>query len=178
MNKITSILSTYGTVIAVTCKEKLIETLLSYITGYNHTKYWTRRQKLFNNKLSLLKRLYYYVYIKRCDAKHLSSFGTTISGGATFSSPPKLPHGMNGIIVGSDAVIGRDVYIYQQVKILEGGVVIGDNVLLGSGCKILRHVHIGNNVRVGANCIVVDDIPDGATVVMQKPRIIIKDNAK
>jgi len=35
-------------------------------------------------------------------------------------------------------------------------------------------IHIGNNVKIGANCIVTSDIPDNATVVMDKPRIIIK----
>lgn len=55
-----------------------------------------------------------------------------------------------------------------------GGVKIGDNVLIGAGAKILPRVHIGDNVKIGANCVVVEDIPDGATVVLQKPRIIIK----
>lgn len=37
-----------------------------------------------------------------------------------------------------------------------------------------QNVHIGNNVKIGANCVVVEDIPDNATVVLQKPRIILK----
>ena len=45
--------------------------------------------------------------------------------------------------------------------------------MIGSGAKILKG-NIGNNVKVGANCVVVEDIPDNATVVMQKPRIILK----
>lgn len=28
-------------------------------------------------------------------------------------------------------------------------------------------------MKVGANCVVVEDIPDGATVVLPKPRIIL-----
>jgi serine O-acetyltransferase len=55
-----------------------------------------------------------------------------------------------------------------------GGVNIGDNVIIGAGAKILRGVTIGNNVKIGANAVVVEDIPNGATCVMQKPRIIIK----
>lgn len=42
------------------------------------------------------------------------------------------------------------------------------------GGKVLPNVKIGNHVHVGANCVVVEDIPDYATVVLQKPRIIIK----
>lgn len=70
--------------------------------------------------------------------------------------PPLLPHGFNRIIVGHDAKIGANVVIFQGVTISHGGCVIGDNVTLG------------------ANCVVIEDIPDGATCVLNKPRIIIK----
>ena len=90
--------------------------------------------------------------------------------------PPYLPHGPNGIVVGSDAKIGRGCIIYHQVTIAGGGVVIGDYVELGAGAKVLPNVKIGNHVHVGANCVVVEDIPDYATVVLQKPRIIKKNN--
>ena len=33
-------------------------------------------------------------------------------------------------------------------------------------------------MRIGANCIVVEDIPDNSTVVMNKPRIIEHDKKK
>lgn len=35
-------------------------------------------------------------------------------------------------------------------------------------------VKIGNNAKIGANCVVVEDVPEGATCVLQKPRIILK----
>ena len=83
---------------------------------------------------------------------------------------------MNGIIVGYDAKIGTNVTFYQQVTIAKGGVVIGNNVILGAGCKILNGAHIGDNAKIGANCVVVEDVPTGATCVLNKPRIIIKEN--
>lgn len=55
-------------------------------------------------------------------------------------------------------------------------MVIGDYVELGAGAKVLPNVKIGNHVHVGANCIVVENIPDNVTVVLQKPRIIKKNN--
>ena len=85
-----------------------------------------------------------------------------------------MPHGPNGIIIGHDAKIGKNVSIHQQVTIEHGGVVIGDNVLLGAGCKVLGGVHIGNNAKVGANAVVIEDIPDNATCVLTRPRIIIR----
>ena len=83
-----------------------------------------------------------------------------------------MPHGLNGIIVGHDAIIGRNCTIIHQVTIAHGGVRIGNNVLIGAGAKILPNVTIGNNVKIGANCVVVEDVPDNATVVRPKPRII------
>ena len=56
-----------------------------------------------------------------------------------------------------------------------GGGIIGDNVLLGAGCKILPGAHIGNNAKVGANAVVVKGVPDNATCVMQPARIIEKE---
>jgi serine O-acetyltransferase len=55
---------------------------------------------------------------------------------------------------------------------MHGNVKIGDNVLIGAGAKILPGVTIGNNVKIGANSVVVEDIPDNAIVVLQKPRIL------
>jgi len=55
-----------------------------------------------------------------------------------------------------------------------GSPVIGDNVFIGCGAKIIGGVRVGNNVRIGANCVVVEDIPDDCTVVLGKPRVIPK----
>lgn len=46
--------------------------------------------------------------------------------------------------------------------------------MIGAGAKIIGNVRIGNNVRIGANAIVVDDVPDDCTVVMNKPRVIVR----
>lgn len=46
--------------------------------------------------------------------------------------------------------------------------------MIGAGAKIIGNVRIGNNVRIGANAIVVDDVPDDCTVVMSKPRVIVR----
>ena len=46
---------------------------------------------------------------------------------------------------------------------------------IGCGAKIIGNVKIGSNVRIGANCVVTRDVPDNATVVLEKPRIIVRD---
>lgn len=152
--------------------------VLSIIQCYNQKKYWKRRAYVIDPKSSkpLLLRLYYLIYIKRIDAKHNCSFGTGFGYGAKFKTPPNLPHGPNGIIMGNDTVIGSNCTIFHQVTISHGNVVIGDNVILGAGAKVLPDVTIGNDCKVGANAVVVESLPNGATCVMQKPRIISKTN--
>ena len=44
--------------------------------------------------------------------------------------------------------------------------MIGNNVFIGSGSKIIGAIKIGNNVTIGQNCVIVKDIADGQTVVL------------
>lgn len=150
--------------------------IMAMLLGFDAETYWKRRAIVINSqaKVNPLLKAYYLLYIKRVDNKHNSSFGTSFNCGPLISSPPHLSHGLNGIIVGSDAKIGKECIIYHQVTIAGGNVVIGDYVELGAGAKVLPNVKVGNHVHIGANCVVVEDIPDYATVVLQKSRIIQK----
>ena len=99
--------------------------------------------------------------------------------GASFETPPNFPHGLYGIIVSHDVQIGKNATIYHQVTIgggKGGAPIIGDNCFIGAGAKIIGNTRIGNNVKIGANCVVFMDIPDNATVVLPKPRVIIREN--
>lgn len=151
---------------------------MTIITRYNHDKYWKRRDYVTNpEKKNVLKKLWYLLYIKRVDSYWHCTFGTGYNQGSKFSTPPTLWHGPNGIIMGYNAVIGRNVIICQRVTIEQGApVYIGDNVLLGSNVYIKPGVKIGDNVKIGANAVVVEDIPSNSTVVMPKPRVIIRSN--
>lgn len=158
-------------------KTRLQKFLLSIIHGYNHEKYWRRRSIVVDPgaKTSMWLKMYYLFWIKRVDAKHHCSFGTNLKSGAFFATPPNLPHGPNGIICGHDIKVGVNCTIYHQVTIAGGKVSIGDNTELGAGTKILTGVAIGSHCHIGANAVVVEDVPDYATCVLQKPRIILKD---
>ena len=105
--------------------------------------------------------------------------GTNINEGAHFKTPPELPHGLNGIIIHYKARFGSNCIIYQQVTV--GGkdgkaAEFGDNVMIGSGAKIIGGCKIGNNVTIGANTVVTKDIPDNMTVVGAQIRILPKKN--
>ncbi|MBS6992869.1 MAG: serine acetyltransferase [Alistipes sp.] len=93
-----------------------------------------------------------------------------------------FPH-LSGIFISNTAIIGKNNIIYQHVTIGStyiggskkiGSPTIGDNCVIGAGAKIIGKVTIGNNCKIGANCVIVDDIPDNCTVVLNKPRIIKK----
>lgn len=160
----------------VNSKNPLTAFVLRCLQRYDRPSYWRMRAHVVDphSRKNKLVKLIYLIRIKRSDAFHNASFGTDLNKGARFAEPPKLPHGPNGIIVGHDCVIGKNCTIFQQVTIMHGNVVIGDNVYIGAGAKILPGVRIGNNVKIGANAVVVEDIPDNATVVLPKPRIIIR----
>ena len=148
------------------------------IQRYNHRKYWKYRAIVVDpQKGSRLGDLFRLFYIKRADAFNNASMGTHRSFGAVFAEPPHLPHGLNGIIVSHNAVIGRDCTIFHQVRIGEGNSgapIIGDHVLTGAGAKIIGGIRIGNNVRIGSGSVVIKDVPDGATVGCGENRMIIR----
>lgn len=122
----------------------------------------------------------YLLYlVKRDDAFNNASLGTHLGKGASFASVPRTPHGLNGIIISHNAVIGKNCCIYHQVTIgeanenIDGAPIIGDNCFIGAGAKIIGNIKIGNNVKIGANCVVTKDVPDNATIVLEQPKLII-----
>jgi serine O-acetyltransferase len=50
--------------------------------------------------------------------------------------------------------------------------VLGNDIFVGAGAKIIGTVSIGDGARVGANAVVVHDVPAGATVVGIPARIV------
>lgn len=157
-------------------KSKVISCMMNIVQHYNHNKYWKMREYVISDKFSNKLLKYYYLYrIKKIDAFNSASMGTHIGKGATFKTKPHLPHGIRGIFISHNVKIGENVTIFHQVTIGEGkdgAPTIGDNCYIGVGAKIIGNIKIGNNVRIGANCVVIEDIPDNCTVVMDKPRII------
>lgn len=86
-----------------------------------------------------------------------------------------LPH-PTGVVIHRDVVIGSGCTIMQQVTIgqLSDGAapIIGNNVYIGTGAKILGGILIGNNARIGANAVVLETVPDNSTAVGVPAKII------
>lgn len=76
------------------------------------------------------------------------------------------------IVVNKGCRIGANCTIHACVNIGHSGGVIGDNVYIGPGAKIIKPVHIGNNVKIGANAVVNKDVPDNCVVAGVSAKIV------
>jgi len=92
----------------------------------------------------------------------------------------KIEH-QGAIVVHGYARIGNDCVIRQGVTIGNRTLdrrydapVLGCNVEVGAGAKILGDVVLGDRCRIGANAVVVCDVPADATAVGIPARIIGK----
>ncbi|MBQ7385088.1 MAG: hypothetical protein IJW04_01125 [Ruminococcus sp.] len=156
-------------------KKKLL-TIYDKLFQNKVNKYWKLHKKAINSHG--IRNILYSYRAKNIQNKYNSSF--PIKKSINYFN---TPHGFSGIFISTDSQIGTDCTIYQHVVIGSnrvkgskgyGAPIIGHNVMIGAGAKIIGNVKIGNNVRIGANCCVATDIPNNATVVMEKPRIIIR----
>ena len=128
---------------------------------------------------------WFYKHGRLFCARMVSQWGRGFTGieihpGATIGDGLFIDHGA-GVVIGETAEIGNNVTLYHGVTL--GGTgkdegkrhpTIGDNVLIGTGCKVLGPITIGNNSKVGAGAIVLKDVPDNCTVVGNPGRIVKK----
>jgi len=121
-------------------------------------------------------------------ARVISQFSRAMTGieihpGATIGRRFFIDHGM-GIVIGETSEIGDDVLMYQGVTL--GGTgkgtgkrhpTIGNEVIIGTGAKILGNIRVGDHVKVGAGSVVVRSVPDHSTVVGVPGRVVGDANA-
>ena len=130
-------------------------------------------------------RLAHWCY--RHDLKFLARFisqrsrrrtGIEIHPGAVIGRRLVIDHGM-GIVIGETAEIGDDCLIYHGVTL--GGTgkdvgkrhpTIGNNVLIGTGAKVLGPIKVGDNSRIAANSVVLKEIPEDSTAVGIPARVV------
>ena len=75
--------------------------------------------------------------------------------------------------IGTNCTMRHGVTIGNRQEI-DDVPVLGDNVDIGAGAKILGKIKIGNNVSIGANAVVLCDVPDNHIAVGVPARIIPK----
>ncbi|PLX76699.1 MAG: serine O-acetyltransferase [Desulfuromonas sp.] len=117
---------------------------------------------------------------------HIGRFltGIEIHPGAKIGKKFFIDHGM-GVVIGETAEIGDNVTLYHGVTL--GGVTwdkvkrhptLEDNVVIGSGAKILGPFTVGKGAKVGSNSVVVKEVPTNATVVGIPGRVVMQTEQK
>ncbi len=114
---------------------------------------------------------------------HIGRFltGIEIHPGAKIGDGFFIDHGM-GVVIGETTEIGKNVSIYQGVTL--GGTslkkvkrhpTVEDNVVVGSGAKVLGAFTIGKNSKIGSGSVVVREVPENSTVVGIPAKVIKKE---
>ncbi len=127
---------------------------------------------LYENKLFFLARL----------CSQISRFftGIEIHPGAKIGKGLFIDHGM-GVVIGETAEIGDNVTIYHGVTL--GGTgkdkgkrhpTIGNDVVIGTGAKVLGPIFVGDGAKIGANSVVLKNVPSSATAVGTAAKNIIR----
>ncbi len=110
--------------------------------------------------------------------------GIEIHPGAKIGKGLFIDHG-SAVVIGETAEIGDNCTIYQGVTL--GGTgkhtgkrhpTLGDNVMVGSGAKVLGPFKVGDNSKIAANAVVLDEVPANSTAVGIPARIVKKNNKK
>jgi serine O-acetyltransferase len=97
--------------------------------------------------------------------------GVEIHPAAKIGDSLFIDHG-SGVVIGETAEIGRNVTLYQGVTLGGTGFARGkrhptveDDVVVGSGAKLLGPIQVGRGAKVGANSVIIHDVPANSTVV-------------
>ncbi len=97
-----------------------------------------------------------------------------IGRGAEFGPGFVLIHS-TGVVINGRVRGGANVSIEHQVTVgaeRRHSPVLGNDVFLVAGAKVIGAVTIGDGARVGANAVVVDDVPAHATAVGIPARVV------
>ena len=131
---------------------------------YHRAAHWLCRHRRF--------------FLARC-VSQWSRFwtGIEIHPGAQIGRRLVIDHG-SGIVIGETAEIGDDCLLYQGVTL--GGTgkdqgkrhpTLGNNVMVGSGAKVLGPLTVGDNARIAAGAVVLRAVPANSTAVGVPARI-------
>ncbi len=139
--------------------------------GFHAMIFYRFAHWLWNHNMKFFGRL----------VSHFGRFmtGIEIHPGATIGRGFFIDHGM-GVVIGETAEIGENCTLYHGVTL--GGTswakekrhpTLGNNVIIGSGAKILGPFIVGDDSKIGSNSVVVKEVPATATVVGIPGRVVL-----
>jgi serine O-acetyltransferase len=152
-----------------------LEVFLCY-SGLHAVWFYRFNHWLWNHQFLLLARWLSQV------ARLLT--GIEIHPGAKIGRRLFIDHGM-GVVIGETAIVGDDVTLFQGVTL--GGTgkehgkrhpTIEENVVIGSGAKVLGNITVGRNCRIGAGSVVLRNVPQDSTVVGVPGHIIFREGKR
>lgn len=142
-------------------------------------------------KAVIFHRAAHFFYRHNCKfiARFISQFarfwtGIEIHPGAVIGRGLFIDHGM-GVIIGETTVIGDNCTIYQGVTL--GGTgkekgkrhpTLGNNVMVGSGAKVLGPFKVGDNSKIAAGAVVLSEVPPNSTCVGVPARIVKREGVR
>ena len=123
-------------------------------------------------RATLLYRLSYFLRSKKVKAipgilarLNITLHGLDIPSSVQIGPGLYIPHpvgnvvmarriGANLSLIGSNTIGMRNTHAFP---------VLGDNVFMGAGARVLGDIVIGDNVNIGANAVVIQDLPSNCT---------------
>ena len=133
----------------------------------------------------IFHRIAHWFYLRKfyLIARLISQFSRFITGieihpGAKIGKGLLIDHG-SGVVIGETAEIGDNCLIYQGVTL--GGTgkehgkrhpTLGNNVMVGSGARVLGPFKVGDNAKIAANAVVLEEVPENSTAVGVPARIV------
>lgn len=132
---------------------------------------------------------WFYEQDHKIIARAISQFSRCITGieihpGAKIGKGLLIDHG-SGVVIGETAEIGDYCLIYQGCTL--GGTgkehgkrhpTLGNNVMVGSGAKILGPFKVGDGAKIAANAVVLEEVPANCTAVGVPARIVKQNGRK
>ena len=101
--------------------------------------------------------------------------GIELDHGAVIGEGTVFIHG-NGIVIGPGSIIGSNCKIFHQVTIgTQDGTaypVVGDDVVIYPGAKVIGDITIGNGAVIGAHAVVTKNVGAGE-IVAGNPAVVV-----
>jgi serine O-acetyltransferase len=159
-------------------------TLFRYMLFGDAFKYNFWMRTCLYAKSNLILKYSIYPFARFFLGRFKYKLGISIPPNTKIGSGFYIGH-FGGIVVHEKSVIGKNCNISQGVTLGQanrgknkGYPILGNNIYIGPGSKIVGAVKIGNNVAIGANCVVTRDIPDNSVVCGIPGKVISQEGAK
>lgn len=132
-------------------------------------EFWLNQHSFISR---IMKQIYKFRFHKMCVKTNIFIGPNTCGKGLSIAH-------MGTIQINGDAKIGENLRIHEGVTIGASGgnaPVLGNNVFLGSGSKVIGDVHVASYCAIGANAVVVKDVEEEGISLAGVPAKKISDH--